>query len=815
MACAPPLEVRVPEPERHDSGLPAAGKFYPPDRREQWVPRQRLIEHLAAGDAKLVLVHAPAGFGKTIAVAQWRAAEIRDRAFAWVSLDPGDDDPVSLWSHIIFSLQRACPRFAGGELLALLRARLPDITGRLVPSLVNALARLPEHVVLVLDDFHLVRARRCHEQIDALLASLLPPARIVIISRTVPPLQVARLRAAGELTEIGTRELRFTHEEAAGLIGAVAGSPLGQRDLAELVDGTEGWPAALYLAALSLRSQHDPGEFVREFTHGNRYVADYLLEEVISRQPDHVVRFLTNTAILDRFTAPLCDAVTGRRDAAEIIDVLERENLFLVALDESRRWFRYHHLFARALRARLTSSEPALVPQLHRRASEWFRTQGLPGEAIGHALAAGDIGVAVEVMAAQWYPYLNAGRLETVRGWLKALGDHVVARNPLAAHIAAWVGALSGQPGTVQRLLPVIDVGGDRGPLPDGMRSLRSSAALLRATFGFDGIRLMRESAAIAVELEDDPASPWYALAQTDRGFSLYLSGEPGAAEPLKRAVLSGVADSAIQLTALSIGALVAIAEGRPAEGSALADAALRTADDGLGDTPQASLAYLAVAAVWADQGRLEEARKELLRALQSRRHRLGMSPWPTVEIMFRLAAVLHGLEDDAGAATLATEIGDVLASLPDGAEAQRTRLELLRHRLGIGPGAEPMGGGHAQGLTSREMTVLRMLRGTMSVAEIAQEMELSSNTVKTHTRAIYRKLEVSTRPAAVTRARELGLLLAWAGFMHPGPARAPADILTCCHRLIATAAAPPGHMRGVAVPPGGGCVRKDKPDRA
>lgn len=759
MTRSTPLAVRGPEPQPRDSGAPTAGKFHPPDPRRQWVPRQRLIEHLAAGDPKLALVHAPAGFGKTIAVAQWRAAEIEDRGFAWLSLDPGDDDPVSLWSNIVFSLQRACPRLGGEDLLALLRARLPDISGRLVPSLVNALARLRERVVLVLDDFHLVRSRRCHEQVDSLLATLLPPARVVVISRTVPPLQVARLRAAGELTEIGVRELRFTPEEAAGLIGAVAGSPLGQRDLADLVDITEGWPAAVYLAALSLRT-HDPGEFIHEFTHGNRYVADYLLEEVISRQPERVVRFLTDTAILNRFTAALCDAVTARRDAAEIIDVLERENLFIVALDESRRWFRYHHLFAQALRARLTSSEPALAPLLHRRASEWFRTQGFPDEAISHALAGGDTATAVEMMALHWYSYINSGRIETVSGWLKALGDHAITSNALAAHIAAWTAALSGQPGTVQRLLPVIDAGGDRGPLPDGMHSLRSSAALLRATFGFDGIRVMRESAATAVELENDPASPWHALALNSLGFSLYMSGEPGAAEALRRAVMSGVADPVIQLTATSMAALVAIAEGRLAEGSALADAALRIADESLGNTPQASLAYLAVAAGWAEQGRLEEARRELLRALQSRRHKMGMSPWPTIEIMFRLAAVLHSLGDEAEAGRLATEIDNALTLLPDGAEAQRTRLELLRRRISTAPGIEPISAGQVQGLTSREMTVLRMLRGTMSTAEIAQQLELSSNTVKTHTRAIYRKLAVSTRPAAVTRARELGLLL-------------------------------------------------------
>lgn len=760
MVCSLPLAGSASKSEPRGSGEVLASKFHPPDPRKEWVPRQRLVHHLAASDAKLVLVHAPAGYGKTIAVAQWRAAEIADRAFAWVLLDPGDNDPARLWSHVVCSLQQACPSLMAEDLLAQLPVQLPDVSGRLVPGLVNALAALPEQPVIVLDDFHLVAARPCHEQIESLLASLLPPAKIVIISRTVPPLQVARLRASGAMTEIGMRELRFAPEEAAGLVGAVAGSPLGQGDLAELVRRTEGWPAALYLAALSLRNQPDPGAFVREFTSGNRYVADYLLEEVVSRQPEHVVRFLTHTAILDRFTAELCGAVTARTDAAEIIDMLERENLFLVALDEIRRWFRYHYVFAQALRARLTAREPTPAWLLHRRASEWFRTQGLPEEAIGHALAAGDTDVAVEVMAAHWPSYVNVGRIETVSGWLKALGDRAVMLNPLAAHTAAWVAALSGRSATVRRLLPAIEARADDGPLPDGMRSLRSSAALLRGTFGFDGIRDMRESAAAAVELESDPASPWHALALTAHGFSLYLSGEPCAAQALRRAVLTDVADPAIHLTAMSVAALVAIAEGRTDEGKALADAALRIANDGLRNAPQASLAHLAVAAGRAEEGRLEEARRQLVRALRTRRHWLGMSPWPTLEVMFRLATVLHGMGDDAGAAALAAEIGALLTSLPDGAEAQRARLELLRRSLGTGRGTRPTGGEHGEDLTEREMTVLRLLQGTLSIAEIARELELSSNTIKTHTRAVYRKLAVSTRSAAVTRARELGLLL-------------------------------------------------------
>jgi LuxR family maltose regulon positive regulatory protein len=312
------------------------------------------------------------------------------------------------------------------------------------------------------------------------------------------------------------------------------------------------------------------------------------------------------------------------------------------------------------------------------------------------------------------------------------------------------------------------------GPLPDGMRSLRSSAALLRATFGFDGIRVMRESATTAVELEDDPASPWHALALTVYGFSLYLSGQPGLGEVLRPAVTSGVTDPVVRLTAMSVAALIATDEGRMAQAKSLAETALRIADEnGVRNAPQTSLAHMAVGAWRVQEGRLEEARTELVRALQTRRRWLQMSPWPTLEVMFRLAAVLHDLGDDAGAATLVTEIYDVLTALPDGADTQWARLELLRRRLGSGIGAAPAGEGAAHGLTDREITVLRMLRGPMSIAEIAEQLELSANTIKTHTRAIYRKLGVSTRSAAVTRGQESGLLLAagpYRGLSRTGP---------------------------------------------
>jgi LuxR family maltose regulon positive regulatory protein len=735
---------------------PVESKLHPPDQRKEWIPRHGLVRILLATEAKLVLVQAPAGYGKTIAVAQWRGAAIQGRPFAWVSLDRGDDDPAHLWWHVACALQRASPGLGGGTLLRSFRARDPDITERPLPHLVNAVANLAEPVVLVLDNYHLVTEQRCHEQVAFLLRNLLPPAQIVLITRTSPPLHLARLRAAGDLAELGMNELRMDVGEVADLVAAVAGVRLDDRDLADLTGRTEGWPAAVYLAALSLRGATDPRGMIRRFTGGNRHIADFLFEEVISRQPDHVVRFLTNTAILDRFTAPLCAAVTGMADAAGIIDVLERENLFLVALDASRQWFRYHHLFAQTLRSRLALREPVLMPALHRRASAWFRDQGLVDEAVDHARAAGDVAGTVDLIAGHWYAYVNAGRTETVRGWIKQLSDEQVTADPLAAHCAAWVAALSGEPETVQRLIPVVEEGKHAGALPDGMRSLKFSAALLRGAFGFDGIRVMRESAARAVEMDDDPQSPWRVFALAAYGFSLHLSGDSRAAETLRKGMLTKVDGPLVRLAALCGGALLAAEDGRLDQARALADAARQIADgNGLRDLPQSTLAHTVTGVVRAQEGRLQEARSELEHALRSRRKWLGLSPWPTVEALIRLASVLCDQGDGTRAAALLAEARDVLIALPDGAEAQHARLERLQRRLSGAPGGTAL----AEPLTGRETTVLRLLRGALSRGEIARHLGLSPNTVRSHTRAIYRKLGVSTRRAAVSRGRELGLL--------------------------------------------------------
>jgi len=734
---------------------PITSKLYPPPVRKEWVEREELINQLSGSTAKLILVGAPAGFGKTTLIAQWRVRAVRERRFAWVSVDRGDNDPVRLWRHVVEALQMAGVELGEADLGQVLGTQ-QDLEGELLPLLINALARAQAPVVLVLDDYHLIRERSCLQQFEFLLLHLPPTVQVVLIARTDPPLPLFRMRATGELTEIRAKDLGFTPAEVASFIHTVAGVNLSDSDLANLVERTEGWPAGVYLGALSLRGNPAPHSFIQGFTGGNRFVVDFLSEEVLSRQPNHIRQFLTRTSILDRFSAQLCDAVTGTAGAAAIIEVLERENLFLVPLDDERQWFRYHQLFAQMLREQLARTEPEIVPDLHRRASAWYRAEGLPEEAIRHALAAGDADGAADLIARYWYEFVFAGRTSTVHRWIRSLGDAQIRSDPLLAHLAAWIAALRGEQDSVRRWLPVVEAGQHEGPLPDGMRSLRCSAALIHASFGFDGIAAMRRWAAAAVELEDDPASPWYALALGSLGWALYLSGEPGATAVLGQALLNEASIPPVRMLTLATSSLLATDEGRHGQASEFASAARRIADDsGMSDAPHSSRVWTAVASVHASQGKHEEARAEFERALGLRRRWIGLSPWESLDTLLRLAQMLIDTGDRAEATALVAEAREVLTSLPEGAQAQWARLNRLEQRL---PNRPPVVKDLAEPLTKREEAVLRLLGGPLSLREIGQELYMSANTIKTHTRAIYRKLGATTRAEAVEQSRELGI---------------------------------------------------------
>ena len=425
---------------RATTGLLIETKLHAPAVRKEWVQREELVGYLAGCvTSRLLLVEAPAGFGKTTAVAQWRASMIEDRAFAWISLDRAMTTRPGCGRMWWPRCSGACPEFGGEDTLRALRAQVPDVPGKVLPRLANELAALKAPVVVVLDDYHVISEPSCHDQVSFLLSHLPDTVQLVLVTRADPPLPLARLRAAGMMAEVRAPELRFAPAQAAALVRTVAAVDLSQADLADLVERTEGWPAGVYLAALSLRGHSSPGAFVRQFTGENRFIVDFLAEEVLSRQPAQIQQFLARTAVLDRFCAPLCEAVTGSANAAEILDVVERDNLFLVPLDDNRQWYRYHHLFAQVLRGQLARTEPAIVPTLHRRASAWHRQSGSAEEAIDHALAARDVTAAVDLIARHWPAYMDIGRISTVHGWLRWLGDDQHRRRPCGGALRSLV----------------------------------------------------------------------------------------------------------------------------------------------------------------------------------------------------------------------------------------------------------------------------------------------------------------------------------------------------------------------------------------
>jgi LuxR family maltose regulon positive regulatory protein len=413
------------------------------------VLRPRLSERLDRGaSSKLVLISAPAGFGKTTLLTEWLAARpsalADDRLAAWLSLDRGDNDPASFWAYVIAALQTVASGVGEGALDLLDGPQSPPIE-TVLTALLNNLGAVAGEIVLVLDDYHVIDARDVHDGMAFLLDHLPPWLHVVIASRADPALPLARMRARGELAEIRAAELRFTADEAAAYLNETMGLQLTARDVAALEGRTEGWIAALQLAALSMQGRDDVAGFIAGFAGDDRYVVDYLAEEVLARQPDRVQAFLLQTSILGRLSGPLCDAVTGQGGGKAMLEALDRGNLFLVSLDDRRRWYRYHHLFADVLQARLLDEQPGQVPDLHRRASEWYEQNGELSEAIGHALAAGDFERAADLVELA-IPAMRRTRQEaTLRGWLEVLPGDVVQVRPVLSVYFAGVLLLGGE----------------------------------------------------------------------------------------------------------------------------------------------------------------------------------------------------------------------------------------------------------------------------------------------------------------------------------------------------------------------------------
>jgi len=428
-----------------------ATKLYAPQPQPGAILRPRLIERLDQGlRRKLTLVAAPAGFGKTTIVSEWLAEY--DLPVAWLSLDEADSDPNRFLTYLIAALQTIAPAF-GASVQGSLQSSQPPAIETILTALINEIVSVPGDFALVLDDYHAIDAIAVDDALAFLLDHLPPQMHLVITTREDPRLPLARLRVRGQLTELRANDLRFTAAEAATFLNQSMGLRLSETDIAALESRTEGWIAGLQLAALSLQDHHDPAGFIQAFAGDHRYIADYLVDEVLQRQPVEVRTFLLQTSILDRLTGPLCDAVTGQDGSDARLESLARGNFFVISLDDQRRWYRYHHLFADVLRTYLQAEQPEQVVLLHQNASTWFEQHGSMDDAIRHLMAAGETIQAADLIERALPGYRRDRLVSTLYSRLKALPDDVIRQRPVlsVAYATALMG--SGELNDVEDLL--------------------------------------------------------------------------------------------------------------------------------------------------------------------------------------------------------------------------------------------------------------------------------------------------------------------------------------------------------------------------
>jgi LuxR family transcriptional regulator, maltose regulon positive regulatory protein len=736
-----------------------ATKLYVPELLAGRVSRPSLVAELRDSvRARLILISAPAGAGKTTVLASWRADPAEQRPFAWLSLDDRDNDPVSFWGYVVAALRTVAPGVGAGVDEAL-RAAGGDLTEMALPLLVNALTSLADPIVLVLDDYHAINNADIHQSMEFLLDHLPRSVQIAVAARADPPFTLARLRANAELLELRVADLRLTEEEAAALLNGSLQLGLAPEQVRTLRERTEGWAAGLQLVGLSLRGRDDRDGYIASFAGNERQIVDYLLTEVLDRQSPEVRDFLLRTSIVQRLTGPLCDTLLSSTDSRRRLVELERANLFLVSLDGRRQWYRYHHLFRDLLMHELALVMPDDVGPLHRRAYEWHLREGLVAEAIAHAIAAGDDAQAAELIAASWLDFVNRGELATIEAWTNALPVNVVQSDSRLRLARAWMLLVLGRPGEVEAEVRAAEQGTLAGPLADGSSSVESSAAIVRtsARLLLGDVEAAAESAAMATKLEPDPAARWRAHVTNAVGMTAFWSGafeeaEKAFAETISAGEVEGF--YAAQIYALGYLAVMSAEAGRPADAGERLHAARALADrQVLGEHWVTVMVDYAAGELARARGDLQVARSEIEHGLRIARR--GGLRLDTVYGLLALARVSLGTGSLPESREWRFRAQRQMAACPDPG--------FLRDRVRVvGPGDSESAPTVVQGadeLSERELVVLRLLSSQLSLREIGNELYVSLNTIKTHTRNVYAKLRVSSREEAVTRARTLGLL--------------------------------------------------------
>jgi LuxR family transcriptional regulator, maltose regulon positive regulatory protein len=731
-----------------------ASKLRPPAVGSGMIWRSGLVDRLAgAGSCPIVSVVAPPGYGKTTVLAQW--AERGGRAFAWVSVDERDNDPRVLLGWVARALDGVAP--VGGRVFEALASPGCSVRGSVVPRLGAALWSMTVPVVLVVDDVHVLVDRECRDALSVLADHVPAGSRLVLAGRGEPPVRVARLRAQGRIVEVGPGDLMLGRAQAGALLAA-AGVVLGEEEVAVLHRRTEGWPAGLSLAASGLR-QAGPagtaGAAAVSFGGADRRVSAYLEAEFLARVSRRDRVFLTRTAVLERMSGPLCEAVLDEPGSAATLAGLARSGLLLVPLDRRGQWYRYHHLFRDLLLAELDRREPALVPVLRRRAATWCLHNDQPEQALEYSIAAGDVDTVAHLVQSLWLPTDRQGRFATLHRWFRWLDERGgIAGRPMVAVQASLVAAERGRPAEAERWADMVDLWqyGDATPPDDP--AIEGWAAALRAILCRRGIGQMRADADEAAQkfAAADIVAPEAAVCQ---GIASILSGDlDGGDAYLEHAVSLAEEVGAYETLSDALGerSLLAMALGEWTRAEALAGQA-RNVLRRVGMETLLDCAVHARAAM--HHGDAAAVRQQLVSAQRLRPVATYAVPHIAVQARVELTRVHLALADMAGARTLMREIDDLLKHRPGlgtlVGEAETLRTQLSAEHAPSVPGASS--------LTSAELRVLPMLPTHLSFPEIGADLFLSPHTVKSQAMSIYRKLGASSRSQAVARSRELGLL--------------------------------------------------------
>jgi LuxR family transcriptional regulator, maltose regulon positive regulatory protein len=723
-------------------------KLVPSSARPGHILRSALTARIVQASAPVTIINAPAGYGKTTLLSQ--CASAFECPVAWVSLDDGDDDPVVLLTEIAIAVDRLVP--IDPLVFKFLQSRVPPLRAEVLPRLLNSLSDAPE-LALLLDDLHVVGAGPSADMLALLCEHLPPNVRIVLAARGVPQLPLGRLRTRGCLLELGAADLALDPAEARDALDAAHVSlHAGAFEL--LCERTEGWAAGLYLAALTAGESSNPSRAVREFGGDDRHVFDYFSSELLARQPASHLSFLLQTSVLDRFSAPLCDAVLQQTDSARLLTELEQSNLFLVPLDHRRGWFRYHHLFGEMLRSELARIEPGTEAGLHERASRWHEERGNVPEAIEHALV-GDRRRAADLLARNMRQLFNTGYQATIRRWLATFSDADMTDSPAVAIGAAWVTGLLGERVETHRYAALFEATSYSAALPFGESSTQSAVARLKATLGWEGVSQMRQEAEFAYHSEP-PGTQARKRAAASLGGNLWLRGRSAqACELLDEATTLGESGANTAVFALGLLGLIHLEVRRPAE----AEANVR---DGFALIERCELPdCLATTGLLAARACLSIERNDHAGAiadLASAMRQLPVEaamPWWSIALQTfagRVARTLGKLDQaDALLAQARREITRYpdAGILPNLLSSEERALDTARQAASI----------LWQPLTEAELRVLELAPTHLTLEQIGRDRFISRNTVKSHLKSIYGKLNVSSRGEAVARAQAIGLL--------------------------------------------------------